>query len=127
MSDGGRGEQDGGGGSENERGRGNGSGSERGSGADRAPDRPAAARLIEALSVPRNAVVGAGVGVALAIALYVVRVLELLGPFAGTRQFPVLGPEGWFLLLAVVLATTTAMLVTAALTVVSAVSLARES
>jgi Mg/Co/Ni transporter MgtE len=77
--------------------------------------------------VPRNAVVGAGVGVVLAAVLYFVRVLELFGPFAGTREFPVLGPEGWFLLLAFVLATTTAMIVAAVLTVLSAISLLRDA
>jgi hypothetical protein len=85
------------------------------------------ARLIRALDVPRNAAVGVGVGAVLAAALYFVRVLELFGPFAGTREFPVFGPEGWFLLLAFVLATTTAMIVTALLTVLSAVTLARET
>jgi hypothetical protein len=85
------------------------------------------ARLLGALDVPRNAVVGAGVGVVLAAVLYFVRVLELFGPFAGTREFPVLGPEGWFLLLAFVLATTTAMIVAAVLTVLSAISLLRDA
>ncbi|MFC4358253.1 hypothetical protein ACFO0N_09875 [Halobium salinum] len=81
--------------------------------------------MAQALDVPRNALVGVVVGVALAVVLYLVRVLELFGPFAGTREFPLLGPEGWFLLLAFVLATTTAMLVAALLTVVSLVSLVR--
>lgn len=89
------------------------------------PGRPGIARLVQALNVPRNALVGVGVGVALAITLYLVRVLELFGPFTGTREFPILGPEGWFLLLAFVLATTTAMLVAALLTVASAVVLVR--
>jgi hypothetical protein len=65
-------------------------------------------------------------GVALAAAVYLFRVLELLGPFAGTRQYPVVGPEGWFLLLAFVLASATALFVTAALTVASAYRLSRE-
>lgn len=92
----------------------------------RGRDRPATARLVRELGVSRNAAVGAAVGVALAAAMYAVRVLELFGPFQGTRQFPVLGPEGWFLLLAFVLATTTAMLVTTVLTLFSVVSLARK-
>ena len=94
---------------------------------DGAPDRPRAAGLVRALNVPRNAAVGAAVGVALAAAMYLVRVLELLGPFRGTRGFPVLGVGGWFLLLAVVLAVSTALLVTTALTVVSAYRLARRT
>jgi hypothetical protein len=53
-------------------------------------------------------------------------VLEVIGPFAGTRQYPVLGPEGWFLGLALVLASATALLVAGVLTVVSAYRLARE-
>ncbi|MFB6160113.1 MAG: hypothetical protein ABEJ61_02945 [Haloferacaceae archaeon] len=97
---------------------------ERGGGAD-VPDRPPGGGLVATLRVPRNAAVGAAAGVALAAATYLVRVLELLGPFRGTRQYPVLGPEGWFLLLAVVLATTTALLVTTLLTLVTAYRLAR--
>lgn len=92
---------------------------------DEAPDRPPAAALVRALHVPRNAAVGAAAGVALAATVYLVRVLELLGPVRGTRRFPLLGPEGWFLLLAVVLAVTTALLVATALTLVSAYRLAR--
>jgi hypothetical protein len=93
---------------------------------DEAPDRPPAAALVRALRVPRNAAVGAAVGIALAATVYLVRVLELLGPVRGTRRFPVLGAEGWFLLLAVVLAVATTLLVTTGLTVVSAYRLARE-
>jgi Mg/Co/Ni transporter MgtE len=89
------------------------------------PNRSPGDGLVAALRVPRNAAVGAAVGATLAAVLYLVRVFELLGPFGGTRRFPVLGPERWFLLLAVVLATTTALLVTALLTLVVAVRLAR--
>ncbi|WP_144902276.1 DUF7536 family protein [Halobellus captivus] len=90
------------------------------------PDRPPQSGLVRALRVPRNAAIGVGVGVALAVAVYVARVLELFGPFAGTREYPVLGPEGWFLVLAFVLATSTALLVASALTVVEVVRLTRE-
>ena len=89
------------------------------------PDRPPGSGLLDALRVPRNAVVGVAAGIALAVVAYLARVLELLGPFAGTREYPVLGPEGWFLVLAFVLATSTALLVASALTVVEAVRLAR--
>jgi hypothetical protein len=89
------------------------------------PDRPPQSGLVRALKVPRNAVIGIGFGIAFAIVAYLARVLELLGPFAGTREYPVLGPEGWFLVLAFVLATSTALLVASVLTVVEIVRLAR--
>lgn len=85
------------------------------------PDRPPIAGLLETLSVKRNAVVGVGVGVALATTVYLVRALELLGPVGGTRVYPVLGADGFFLLLAVVLASATALFVASVLTVVAAV------
>jgi fucose permease len=90
------------------------------------PGRPPSGGLVQALNVPRNAKLGAATGALLAVGVYLFRVLELLGPFAGTRQYPVLGAEGWFLLLAFVLASATALLVTAVLTLVSAYRLARE-
>jgi hypothetical protein len=90
------------------------------------PDRPPSGGLVDALDVPRNAAIGVGVGIALALSAYLFRVLELVGPFAGTREFPVLGPELWFALLAFVLASATALLVTAVLTLVSAYRLAKE-
>jgi len=93
---------------------------------DEVPDRPPQSGLFDALRVPRNATIGVGVGVALAVAAYVARVLELFGPFGGTREFPILGPEGWFLLLAFVLATSTALLVAAALTLFELVRQVRE-
>jgi hypothetical protein len=93
---------------------------------DEVPGRPPSGGLVEALNVPRNAKLGVLAGVGLAVAVYLFRVLELLGPFAGTRQYPVIGAEGWFLLLAFVLASATALLVTGLLTVVSAYRLARE-
>jgi hypothetical protein len=75
--------------------------------------------MAEVLSVRRNAAIGATVGLLLAAIAYLFRVLELAGPFAGTRQFPVLGETGWFLALAFVLASSTALLVTSLLTVAS--------
>lgn len=93
-----------------------------------APERKSPRRAFaEALRVTRNARIGFAVGVGLAVLAYAVRVAELLGPFQGTQEYPVVGPEGWFLVLAFVLATSTAILVTAALTVVRAVRLAREA
>jgi len=92
---------------------------------DEVPDRPPGSGLVQALRVPRNGAVGAAVGLALAVLAYLARVFELLGPFAGTREYPGLGPEGWFLILAFVLATSTALFVTSLLTVVEAVRLAR--
>ncbi len=79
--------------------------------------------MAEALSVRRNAAVGVSVGLLLAVTAYLFRVLELAGPFGGTRQFPLLGETGWFLALAFVLASSTALLVTSLLTVVSLVRL----
>lgn len=89
--------------------------------AERRPNRPPIAGLVEALSVKRNALVGLAVGVGLAVAAYAVRALELLGPAAGTREYPVLGADGYFLMLAVVLASATALLVATLLTVAAAV------
>lgn len=91
-----------------------------------APDRPPGGGVVRALDVPRNAAVGLAVGALVAAGAYLFRVLELGGPFAGTRQFPVVGPEGWFLLLAFVLATATALVVATLLTLVSAYRLARQ-
>jgi hypothetical protein len=93
---------------------------------DEVPGRPSSGGLVRALNVPRNAKLGVLSGVVLAVAVYLFRVFELFGPFAGTRQYPILGAEGWFLLLAFVLASSTALLVTALLTVVSAYRLSRE-
>jgi hypothetical protein len=44
----------------------------------------------------------------------------------GTQQYPGIGPEGWFLLLGFVLASATALLVAAILTLVTAYRLTRE-
>ena len=93
---------------------------------DEVPNRPPSGGLVQALNVPRNAALGVAAGLGLAVVVYLFRVFELLGPFGGTRQYPVVGPEGWFLLLAFVLASATALFVTAVLTVMSAYRLSRE-
>jgi len=74
--------------------------------------------LMEVLAVKRNATVGLGVGAGVAVLAYVVRVFEVFGPAATGRSYPIVGPEGWFLLLAVVFASATALLVTILLTAV---------
>lgn len=90
------------------------------------PERPPGGGMMEALRVPRYARIGAVVGVLLAGLVYAVRLFDLLGPRAASgREYPVLGEAGWFLLLAAVLAVTTALLVTTLLTAVRAVRLAR--
>nr|WP_170830576.1 hypothetical protein [Halogranum gelatinilyticum] len=93
---------------------------------DDIPERPPSGGLVQALNVPRNATIGVAVGLLLAVSVYLIRVFELLGPVLGTREYPILGPQGWFVFLAFVLATTSAMLVTALLTLVSAYRLAQE-
>lgn len=77
---------------------------------------PGVGPLLAALSVRRNATVGATAGLLLAATAYVFRLGRAAGPFAGTRQFPILGETGWFVLLAFVLASATALLVTTLLT-----------
>nr|WP_305794425.1 hypothetical protein [Halomarina rubra] len=72
------------------------------------------------MNVPRNARIGVSVGVVVAALVYAVRVFELLGPA------PEAGGPWYFLMLAFVLATGLALLVTVALTVVTAVRRARE-
>lgn len=89
------------------------------------PEAPPLAALGAALHVRRNVVVGVVLGVALGVGAYLVRVLELFGPVAGTREYPVFGVSGWFLMLAFVLAVTSGLLFAAALTAVSAVRLIR--
>lgn len=93
---------------------------------DDQPARPPSAGLVDALEVRRNALVGVVAGIALAIVIYLVRVFELAGPVAGSRRYPVVGPEGWFLILGFVLASATALLVAAALTLVTAYRVTRE-
>jgi len=83
--------------------------------------------IAEALAVQRNAKIGLLVGVGVAVMAYVVRVFELLGPARTGREYPVVGPEGWFLLLAVVFAVATTLLVVLVLTAVEAIKLARNT
>ena len=96
---------------------------------DTTPDRPPGGGMVQALRVPRYATVGLVTGVGVAALVYAVRVFELLGPVAATpagpTRYPFVGPSAWFLLLAVVLAVTTALLVTTVLTGVRALRLAR--
>ncbi|WP_435067376.1 DUF7536 family protein [Haloplanus sp. C73] len=93
---------------------------------DDIPDRPPATGLRDALRVRRNATVGVAAGLALAALAYLVRVFELAGPVASTQRYPVVGPEGWFVVLGFVLASATALLVTAVLTLVTAYRRTRE-
>jgi hypothetical protein len=81
-------------------------------------------RTIEVASAVRRGLLA---GVGLAIALYLIRVLELVGPVAGTRSYPVLGAAGWYALLALVLAVSLAMLVTAVIVTVRLVRLFRDA
>ena len=92
---------------------------------DEPPERPPSAGLLDTLQVRRNATIGLTSGVALAALVYLVRVFELIGPVAGVQRYPVVGPEGWFLVLGVVLASATALLVTTVLTAVTAYRLPR--
>jgi len=82
--------------------------------------------LLESLAFYRNVRVGLVAGAVLAVLLYAVRALELLGPVIDTRDYPQFGPEVWFLLLAFVLAATFALLVAIGLTVAEAVRGARD-
>lgn len=93
---------------------------------DDRPERPGFAPLVERLRVRRNALAGAAVGGLVAALLYAVRVGELLGPFAGRQTFPVVGPEGWFLLLALVFASSTAVIVATLLTLATGYAVVRE-
>ena len=81
-------------------------------------DGPPTAALIDALGVRRNAAVGVAVGVAVAVAAYAIRVFELFGPVSDARSYPIVGPEAWFLLLAVVFAAATSLGVLLVLTAV---------
>lgn len=99
------------------------SGEPDGSGTDR-PDRPPVSGVLEALSVPKHARRGVIAGALLATGMYLIRVLELLGPTSSAREYPILGPEGWFVLLAFVLAVAVALSLTILLTVAEAVRMA---
>ncbi|WP_423751066.1 DUF7536 family protein [Salinirarus marinus] len=92
---------------------------------DESPDRLPVAGVVDALSVRRNAKAGVAVGVCLGVSLYLARVFEVFGPFEGAREYPVFGQEGYFLVLAFVLAATTALLVATLLSLVSAYRLAK--
>ena len=81
-------------------------------------------RTIEVASAVRRGVLA---GAGLAVALYLIRVLELVGPVAGTRSYPVLGAAGWYAMLALVLAVSVAMLVTAAIVTVRLIRLFRRA
>ncbi|QWC20759.1 hypothetical protein [Halorubrum sp. 2020YC2] len=81
--------------------------------------------LLESLSFYRNVRIGTAVGALLAVLLYLVRTLELLGPVIDARDYPLFGPDVWFLLLAFVLAATSALFVAVVLTIAAAVRGAR--
>jgi len=83
--------------------------------------------MIEALDVKRNAIVGLLIGAGVAVLAYVVRIFELLGPVATDREYPILGEAGWFLMLAVVFAVSTALLVALVLTGVRMAQLVKET
>ena len=76
--------------------------------------------LLESLAFYRNVRIGLVAGAGLALLLYLVRILELLGPVIDTREYPLFGPDVWFLFLAFVLAATFALLVAVALTIAEA-------
>ncbi|GAB7089903.1 hypothetical protein JCM18237_01740 [Halorubrum luteum] len=82
--------------------------------------------LLESLEFYRNVRVGIVAGVLLALVLYLVRTFELLGPLTEVREYPLFGPDLWFLLLAAVLAATFALLIAIVLTVATAVRRGRE-
>jgi hypothetical protein len=82
--------------------------------------------LLESLAFYRNVRIGVVTGLLLAGSLYLVRTLELLGPLVEVREYPVFGPEVWFLSLAFVLAAAAALSVAVGLTLVEAVRGARD-
>jgi hypothetical protein len=55
-----------------------------------------------------------------------VRIFELLGPVGFERTYPIVGPEAWFLLLAIVFASATALGVVVVLTAIRAVRLSKD-
>ena len=82
--------------------------------------------LLESLEFYRNVRIGVVVGGIVGVSLYLVRTLELLPwSLVETREYPLFGPDVWFLLLAFVLAATLSLLVAIGLTVVAAVRGAR--
>ncbi|WP_227352991.1 DUF7536 family protein [Haladaptatus salinisoli] len=84
------------------------------------PERPATAKLIEALNVRRNAAIGFAVSIALTVLVYVYRVV-IVGEVPGQAGTPV-----YYLALGFVLAISLGALLTAVLTFVSARRIARE-
>jgi len=93
--------------------------------ADADADGPPTAALLDALAVKRNTLVGVGVGIGVAALAYAVRIFELLGPVGFERTYPIVGPEAWFLLLAIVFASATALGVVVVLTAIRAVRLSK--
>ena len=94
--------------------------------ADGQPDGAPTGGLLAALAVKRNTVIGLGVGVGVAALAYLVRIFELLGPVGFERTYPIVGPEAWFLLLAIVFASATALGVVVVLTAIRAVRLSKD-
>jgi hypothetical protein len=92
---------------------------------DDTAEKPPMLVLLESLEFYRNVRIGAVSGALLAVALYLVRTLELLGPVVEVREYPAFGPDVWFLFLAFVLAATSALLVAITLTLFEAVRGAR--
>ena len=88
---------------------------------DESSTKPPMLILLESLAFYRNVKIGLAAGASLALLLYLVRALELLGPVIDTREYPLFGPDVWFLFLAFVLAATSALLVAIALTIAEAV------
>jgi len=88
------------------------------------PERPPTMRFLDALAVKRNALVGLVVGVGFAAAVYAFFVLL---PAVSASIPARTGSPLLFLMLAFVIATSTALLVAAALTVVSLVRLQRST
>lgn len=88
---------------------------------DDEPNKPPMLVFLESLGFYRNVRIGVVAGIGVAVALYLVRTFELLGPLTEVREYPIVGPELWFLLLATVLAATFALLVAAGLTAVEAI------
>jgi len=94
--------------------------------ADGQTDGPPTGGLLAALAVKRNTGIGLGVGIGVAALAYLVRIFELLGPVGFERTYPIVGPEAWFLLLAVVFASATALGVVVVLTAIRAVRLSKD-
>ncbi|MDY6817542.1 MAG: hypothetical protein SVG88_02685 [Halobacteriales archaeon] len=88
--------------------------------ADDSAERSPTVELFRELGLPRNAKIGFALGIGIAVAVYVYRIAELLGPVPDTRGSPVL-----FALLAFVLAVSMGALLTVTLTVVAAIRRAR--